>query len=60
MGTLDLRCRIRKVRYRLYRGEVGKIASNVLKRDFRASLPNQKWTTDITQINIEDENLQKI
>jgi transposase InsO family protein len=57
MGTLDLRCRIRKVRYRSYRGEVGKIAPNVLKRDFKASLPNQKWATDVTQINIKNEKI---
>jgi len=57
MGVLDLKCKIRKVRYRSYRGEIGKIAPNVLERNFNASLPNQKWSTDVTQINIKDEKI---
>ncbi|KAA6341826.1 hypothetical protein EZS27_010399 [termite gut metagenome] len=57
MEILDLKCKIRKVRYRSYRGEVGKIAPNVLERDFNASLPNQKWATDVTQVNIKDEKI---
>ncbi len=28
---------------------MGKIAPNVLKRDFNAEKPNQKWVTDITE-----------
>jgi len=57
MGILDLKCKIRKVRYRSYRGEIGKIAPNILERDFKASLPNQKWATDVTQINIKNEKI---
>lgn len=57
MGTLGLKCNIRKARYRSYKGEVGKIAPNVLERDFQASLPNQKWATDVTQMNIKGEKI---
>lgn len=57
MGLLDLKCKVRKVRYCSYKGEVGKIATNVLERDFNADLPNQKWTTDVTQIRIKDEKI---
>lgn len=57
MGMLELKCRIRKVRYRSYRGEVGRIAPNVLERNFKASRPNQKWTTDVTQVKIGDEKI---
>lgn len=57
MSMLGLKCKIRKVRYRSYKGEVGKIAANVLERNFKASLPNQKWATDVTQINIQDEKI---
>jgi len=57
MGILELKCRIRKVRYRSYRGEVGRIAPNVLERNFKASRPNQKWTTDVTQVKIGDERI---
>jgi putative transposase len=57
MGILDLKSTIRKMHYRSYKGTVGTIAPNVIDRDFKASLPNQKWTTDITQINIKEEKL---
>lgn len=57
MGILNLKCESRKVRYRSYKGEVGKIAPNVLQRDFKASLPNQKWTTDVTQMRIKDQKI---
>lgn len=57
MGILDLKSTIRKVRYRSYKGTIGAIAPNVIDRDFKASLPNQKWATDVTQINIKEEKL---
>ena len=41
--------RKRKGRYSSYEGTVGKVADNVLKRDFSADAPNQKWTTDVTE-----------
>ncbi len=52
MQSMYLKSRIRKVRYRSYKGEVGKIAPNIINRDFVASAPNRKWATDVTQINI--------
>jgi len=57
MFSLNLRCRIRKVCYRSYKGEVGHVAPNIISRDFRADTPNQKWATDITQIKIKDVKL---
>ena len=42
MGELRLVCRVRMKKYRSYKGEVGKIAPNLLKRDFHAEKPNQK------------------
>jgi putative transposase len=57
MGTLGLKCNIRKVSYHSYKGEVGKIAPNVLERNFKASSPNQKWATDVTQMNIKGEKI---
>lgn len=33
----------------LLQGRSGKIAPNILKRDFNTTAPNQKWTTDITE-----------
>ncbi len=52
MDELGLKSKIRRVRYRSYKGEVGKIAPNIIGRDFTAEAPNRKWATDVTQINI--------
>ena len=52
MQSMGLKSQIRKVRYRSYKGTVGKTAPNIINRNFTASAPNQKWATDITQINI--------
>ena len=49
MKTLHLKCMVRVKKYRSYKGETGKIAPNILERDFNATAPNQKWTTDITE-----------
>ena len=57
MISMSLKCQIRKVRYHSYKGEVGKIAPNVINRDFTATAPNQKWATDVTQINIGNTKL---
>ena len=57
MIQMGLKSQIRKVRYRSYKGEVGRIAPNILNRDFAASAPNRKWATDVTQINIGSEKL---
>ena len=42
----------RRSKYRSYKGEIGKTAPNILNRDFGTTGPNQKWTTDVTQINV--------
>ena len=51
MRELDLVCRVRIKKYRSYKGEVGKIAPNLLNRDFHAERPNQKWVTDVTEFS---------
>jgi transposase InsO family protein len=38
--------------YHSYRGETGVVAKNILNRNFSATAPNQKWTTDVTQVDI--------
>ena len=40
-----------KEKYHSYKGEVGKIADNIIDRDFSATAPLQKWTTDVSQFN---------
>ncbi|BCI64825.1 hypothetical protein Cop2CBH44_31780 [Coprobacter secundus subsp. similis] len=52
MDEMELKSRIRKVRYRSYRHQSGKTAPNIIARNFRAEAPNRKWATDVTQINI--------
>lgn len=46
---------VRKRRaYHSYKGEVGRIAPNVLQRNFTADAPKEKWATDVSQITIDD------
>ena len=39
-------------RYGSYRGEIGPAPENLINRDFRATAPNKKWLTDITEFQI--------
>ena len=57
MKELSLVCRVRTKKYRSYKGEVGKIAPNLLNRDFHADRPNQKWVTDVTEFSLFGEKL---
>lgn len=57
MDEMGLKSQIRKVRYHSYKGEIGKVAPNIINRDFVATAPNRKWATDITQINIGSTKL---
>lgn len=40
-----------KEKYHSYKGEVGKVAGNIIQRNFKADRPLQKWTTDVTQFH---------
>ena len=57
MKQLGLICRVRIKKYRSYKGEVGKIAPNLLNRDFHAEKPNQKWVTDVTEFSLFGQKL---
>ena len=57
MKQMDLSSKVRMKKYRSYKGEVGKIAPNLLERDFRAEKPNQKWVTDVTEFSLFGEKL---
>ena len=57
MKVLGLICRVRMKKYRSYKGNVGKIAPNLLNRDFHAGKPNQKWGTDVTEFSLFGEKL---
>lgn len=52
MRELCLVCRVRMKKYNSYKGEEGKIAPNLLARNFEASKPNRKWVTDVTEFHL--------
>lgn len=55
MAELDIKCQIRKVKYHSYKGEKGKIAPNLISRNFHAQSPYKKLTTDVSQVSIRGE-----
>jgi putative transposase len=57
MGQLRLKSLIRAKKYRSWRGKVGRIAPNLLNREFSAQQPNQKWVTDVTEFNVLGQKL---
>ena len=57
MQSMKLKSRIRIAKYRSYRGQVGRVADNVLQRQFESNQPNQKWVTDVTEFNVRGEKL---
>ncbi|WRR95069.1 IS3 family transposase [Sinanaerobacter sp. ZZT-01] len=57
MNRNGIKCKIRKVKYRSYKGEVGEVAPNLLQRNFKANKPNQKWVTDVTEFSLHGEKV---
>ena len=57
MKILGLKSIIRVKKYKSYKGEQGKIAPNVLQRNFKSDAPNQKWATDVTEFNVSGNKL---
>jgi len=57
MKELGLKCLVRMKKYKSYKGTVGKIAPNILDRNFIAVAPNKKWVTDITEFKLFGEKL---
>lgn len=53
MQEEGLRAKQSRVHYHSYKGCVGKVAPNILDRQFAAEKPNQKWSTDVTQVDIK-------
>ena len=57
MKVLNIRGKQRKSKYKSYRGEVGKIAPNLIQRDFHADKPFEKLTTDVTEFSVCNEKV---
>ena len=52
MGACGIKCLVRLRKYRSYKGKVGKVAPNLLNRNFKADKPNKKWVTDLTEFSL--------
>ena len=58
MKMLGLHGKRRKnERYHSYKGEVGKVADNILNRDFTAERAFEKLATDVTQLKVRDTKI---
>ena len=55
MADMGLKAKVKHVKYRSYKGDVGRIAPNIIDRDFKTTGVNQKWATDITEYKINEE-----
>ena len=52
MNQLGLAGKRPKEKYHSYRGDVGKVADNIVNRDFSTEKPLEKWTTDVSQFSL--------
>lgn len=57
MGELGLKSKVRPKRYTSYKGDVGKIAPDLVQREFTADKPNQKWVTDVTEFKVGEQKV---
>ena len=57
MRKIGIFCRVRMKKYNSFRGQVGRVAPNLLERDFKADKPNQKWVTDVTEFSLFGKKL---
>ncbi|MBP2059004.1 transposase InsO family protein/transposase-like protein [Lactobacillus colini] len=47
----------RRRKYSSYRGTVGKIKANLIRRNFKSVMPNRKWYSDVTEFHLNGEKL---
>ena len=52
MAEVGIKCQVRMKKYKSYKGEVGKIAPNLLERNFQADAPRRKMVTDVTEFHL--------
>lgn len=57
MRSMGLHGKRRKSKYKSYKGEVGKIAPNIINRDFETSKPFEKLATDVTEFAVCDDKV---
>lgn len=51
MCEMGLKGKRPKEKYHSYKGEVGKVAANLIDRNFTAEKPLEKWSTDVSQFS---------
>lgn len=52
INELGLKSLVHMNKYRSYKGKIGKVATNILARDFKAAKSNEKWVTDVTEFHL--------
>ena len=52
MKEIGICCKVRMKKYRSYKGEQGKIAPNLLNRNFHSNKPLYKLVTDVTEFSL--------
>lgn len=57
MIEMGLKSLVRPKKYRSYKGQTGRVAPDLLQRQFTAERMHQKWVTDVTEFNIAGEKL---
>ena len=57
MKETGIKCEVRMKRYKSYKGEVGKIAPNLLERNFHVDAPHKKMVTDVTEFHLFGEKI---
>jgi putative transposase len=57
MNVMYIKCKVRKKKYKTYKGETGKVAPNILQRDFHSEHPLLKLVTDVTEFSINNKKI---
>ena len=52
MREMGLKSKVRMKRYKSYKGDINEASPNILNREFKASKPNEKWVTDVTEFKL--------
>lgn len=52
MKIMGIVCRVRMKKYKSYRGNTGRVAPNLIDRNFTAFKANEKWVTDVTEFSM--------
>lgn len=52
MHMIGLKGKTPKAKYHSFQGQTGVVADNLINRNFMATKPNQKWSTDVSQFSL--------